>query len=969
MDEALSRLIPTQRIGNDGFSWWIGQIERSAGEEPNNKGGYRYRVRIVGDHPGSKEILPTMDLPWASVMMPVTAPFMPGNIAGAGSQLIEGCWVVGFYIDNDKQKPIIMGSIGQTPGATKIFYTPGPNRPAFITGANAKFQPDPSKDGVEQADEPSTTEEPGTSEVGARTGSGLPTGRTRPKEEGSDEKVPDVPVPPALIERVNREEWCQMTAEKCKDPDLSQQMTHILGQLLYDIQNSGGNIGSFYVNKVSGGLNSVVSTAREKINKANRVVAEFLAKVKGYIKKLIQEAVQWLVQSLLRPDESGNALTPVTEFFNNALKDLGCKMADLGERLEAWLTNVLMSFLTDIYRAAICQVDEFVNGIISKINQLLEEVLGSILGPLQDILGAIAAPLNIIGSAVNFVLKLLGISCSGPDQTCNKYKRVCTDGSKDKPKDKDEKDFLDDLLEGIDNLFGDTPGDYTSYACEEAYTGNPLSETTIGFTGGVPSTSDDLAESKRKIIYNIEDIEVQRGKVAKFVVTRSGYVDSASSVSYQTLEKGTATSEEDYLPVNSILGFTPGETSKEVEVQTLGDPTATTDTEDFYLSLKINSPTEGSDITSLFTRNVAKCDIVPVDVTEPYDPILGKPINPITGIPPVFDDETFPPDQDGDGETDDDDDDTSLAPGSDPTQQTFIVTANRSVCPEGEFIVYTTRTTNVGNGTILYYALNGTGITGDDIVGGSLTGSFVINDSIGTVTVGIEEDDVVEQPETLTFSLINQAASVDVLLIEASDSLIGDFDEGVGNTPETTVPEFQLPSINIDNVITDENGGIIDIPIDKPGDPWAEPPFVFISGEGHGATATGLLDRDGYLTEIRVLSPGFGYKKNLADNNGKRCIIDTFTAVKPGVGYITKPEIFINDEPGLAEAIVNDDGFVIGARILDKTKVFSGFPDVKVIGGGGFGARLLPSLVCLDTDGLSKIGSTKIGTGRYVDCP
>ena len=969
MDEALSRLIPTQRIGNDGFSWWIGQIERSAGEEPNNKGGYRYRVRIVGDHPGSKEILPTMDLPWATVMMPVTAPFMPGNIAGAGSQLIEGCWVVGFYIDNDKQKPIIMGSIGQTPGATKIFYTPGPNRPAFITGANAKFQPDPSKDGVEQADEPSTTTEPGTSEVGARTGSGLPTGRTRPKKEGSDETVPDVPVPPALIERVNREEWCQMTAEKCKDPDLSQQMTHILGQLLFDIQNSGGNIGSFYVNKVSGGLNSVVSTAREKINKATRVLQEFLAKVKGYIKKLIQDAVQWLVQSLLRPDETGNALTPVTEFFNNALKDLGCKMADLGERLEAWLTNVLMSFLTDIYRAAVCQVDEFVNGIISKINQLLEEVLGSILGPLQDILGAIAAPLNIIGSAINFVLKLLGISCSGPDQTCNKYKRVCTDGSKDKPKDKDEKDFLDDLLEGIDNLFGDTPGDYTSYACEEAYTGNPLTETTIGFTGGVPSPGSDLETKKKKIVYNIEDIEVQRGKVAKFVVTRSGYLDSASSVSFKTLDKGTATAGDDYLKSSGILGFTPSETSKEIEIQTFGDPTTETDTEDFYVSLKPNSPTEGSGISTIFKKNTAKCDIIPIKVDEPYDPVVGKPINPITGTPPVFDDETFPPDQDGDGETGDDDDSTSIAPGSDPTKQTFFVSANRTVCPEGEFIVYTITTTNVDNGTIVYYALNGTGITGDDIIGGSLTGSFVIADGSAKVTVGIEDDGVVEEAEILTFSLISQAASVDVLIVEAIEKNIEDFEDGVGDSPETVVEPFKPPTINIPDVITDENGGIIDIPVDDPGDPWAEPPFVFISGQGHGATATGLLDKDGFLTEIRVLSPGFGYKKNLADNNGKRCIIDTFTAVKPGVGYVTKPEIFINDEPGLAEVIVNDDGFVIGARILDKTKVFSGFPDVKVIGGGGFGARLLPSLVCLDTDGLSEIGSTKIGTGRYVDCP
>ena len=74
----------------------------------------------------------------------------------------------------------------------------------------------------------------------------------------------------------------------------------------------------------------------------------------------------------------------------------------------------------------------------------MNELLNSILGPLQDILGAIAAPLNIIGQAVNFVLKLLGISCSGPDQTCNKYKKVCTSG--EKKKDKDDKDFLDDLV-------------------------------------------------------------------------------------------------------------------------------------------------------------------------------------------------------------------------------------------------------------------------------------------------------------------------------------------------------------------------------------------------------------------------------------------------------------------------------------------------------------------------------------------
>ena len=72
---------------------------------------------------------------------------------------------------------------------------------------------------------------------------------------------------------------------------------------------------------------------------------------------------------------------------------------------------------------------------------------------------------------------------------------------------------------------------------------------------------------------------------------------------------------------------------------------------------------------------------------------------------------------------------------------------------------------------------------------------------------------------------------------------------------------------------------------------------------------------------------------------------------------------------GVAEAIINDDGFVVGARILDRQRIFQELPEISIIGGGGFGAKLLASLACLDTEQLSTIGATKIGTGQYIDCP
>ena len=276
-------------------------------------------------------------------------------------------------------------------------------------------------------------------------------------------------------------------------------------------------------------------------------------------------------------------------------------------------------------------------------------------------------------------------------------------------------------------------------------------------------------------------------------------------------------------------------------------------------------------------------------------------------------------------------------------------------------------TTNVENGSILNYTLSGDNITPSDIVGNTLRGAFIINDNQAKITIGIEEDNKIEDVETLTFSINTTNASVDVLI--TTDDGEGNGDIGVGDDEETVYEEFKVPTINPEDIITDESGGIIDIPVANPGDAWAEAPYVFIGGQGSGATAVGLLDGDGFLTEIRLQSSGFGYKKNLAKDNDVRCIIDSFTVLKTGSNYTSVPDMYVNGKLGVAEAIINDDGFVIGARILDRSTTFEEFPAVDIVGGGGYGARLLPSLACLDTNALVEIGSTKIGTGKYIDCP
>ena len=964
MDQILSQLIPTQRVGSDGFNWWVGQVEGTAADEKNNKGGYRFKVRIVGDHPKSKEILDTKDLPWANVMMPVNVPFMPGNVGGAHPQLIKGCWVVGFYLDNDKQKPIIMGSIGQTPGATTVSKSERPgDTESFQTYNNTTVaQVNPATDGQPAPE----NKEGGEGETNKTTGA-LPDGTTN--ADG-----PRVPPPPRKYTGQDDEKWCQSVAEKCDNEDIKAKTTILLGEFLAEVQRNGGNIGTYLVSPVNGTINDGVNIARKYVNKFQLVVTEFVARVKGFVIEKLQNAVKDLIRALIYPDDTGNVLTPVTEWFNNILKDLGCQMADLGDRLADWLTNVLMSYVNQIYRAAACQVDALVNGILSKMNSLMEELLGKVLGPIQEILGAIAGPLNIIGGAINFVLQLLGISCSGPNNECAKYKAVCTDGEKkgDEEDEKDDKDFLDNLLDSIDNLFPATGADYTQYVCSEAYTGSPLAITSIGFTGGVPKDGNGNRKDsrntpttrKQKIAYSIDDIKVTEGEQATFTVTRSGYTDISSSVTFKTLKKGTATAGKDYLAVEGILGFAPTETQKTITITTLYSVEKEAD-EDFYIRLRHNSPSEGSGVRLNFIKNVGKCVITEKSLSDPYDPYNPTPEDPFTGIDDTFSGE----DQLADPEYPDEVADDLL----ESTTPTYSVLANRTSCPEGAFIIYTINTRNVANGTILYYSLTGTGITSDDIVGGDLTGSVVINNNSGKVTVGIEEDGVVEEEEVLRFTLNGTGQAVDVLITTTDDDTgdddLGDFDEGEGETPENTYEDFRVPTVDPDKVITDPGGGIIEIPIDDPGDPWAEPPYVWIGGEGIGAVATPLLDQNGFITEIRIKSSGYGYKKNLATDAGVRCIIDSFTVLSPGVGYTETPEMYVDGELGVAEAVINEDGFVIGARTLNRELTFEEFPEIVIVGGGGYGARLLPSLACLDTEALSTIGATKIGTGRYVDCP
>ena len=111
-------------MGQDGFIWFVGVVEDR--NDPQRIG--RVRVRCLGFHTEDLIELPTVDLPWAHVMHPVTDPSMHG-MGSTPSFLVEGSWVIGFFRDaQEKQQPVIIGSLpGVTSGPSD--YSTGFNDP------------------------------------------------------------------------------------------------------------------------------------------------------------------------------------------------------------------------------------------------------------------------------------------------------------------------------------------------------------------------------------------------------------------------------------------------------------------------------------------------------------------------------------------------------------------------------------------------------------------------------------------------------------------------------------------------------------------------------------------------------------------------------------------------------------------------------------------------------------------------
>lgn len=978
MDQSLSSLYPIHQIGSDGFSWWIGQVETNKKDDPKRSG--RYRVRIIGQHLKTGDnATSTEELPWAHIMMPVTTPFIEGGTGGASPGLQRGCFVVGFYLDNDKQRPVIMGSIGGVKGATKeSFQDDNPSAPLnFKPVLDPKTNPKQNR---------SADTQDGKNKSGGNTDKGVIDADKADLKDGA---------PPILLAAYAKHSETNPTGGRScvvvANPNCGQEnnlrsgLTRIIGDLLAANQESGGNIGDFYVSKINGLLYDGVAQARYHISRVVRLVKSFIARGKTEITKALRGAIDFLNKSLLTtetvvgntgpladPDkafkpitERSNRLKKVKKIFDDIFKELGCSIADITDLIARFITDLLLGFIQDVFNNAACFIDTLVDGILNEILAKFDQLVNTILAPIQAILEAIAAPLNFIGGIINKFMKLLGITCTGPEQKCEPIQQKCTDCGNE------EDDSLDKLLKALESGVGDQ----SAFVCDEAKQVPAKKSTEITFVGGVPndltpSPTNEPPSGDAVIDFPIPpvdpDDELDTDPIdtdlpedddggIKFpeldddglptlplgdepfieVYTDSNLYNEGDTITYNltgvNIPDGT---EFDY----ELSG--PTITESDIVGSLAGEFTVTGNTATVSVVLAIDEEIETAPELLIFTATTKTPIILDTDndgTTEEYPLTTSTDVAIDSGIG------------------------APVAP--DPSQvPIWNIATDKNSYQEGEDVLVTVTTQYVADNTEVDYYIIGSGITTEDFVSRTLSGTIVIQNGAAVFVLGIENDSTIEGIETATIILANKGVSTTFSITEEG----GEEDDDGVDSPED---EFVIKKPVAGDPITDDNGAIVEIPIKVPGGPYQKAPQIIITGNGYGSGAVALLDDKGFVTEVRVTRQGINYVPNTADENNLQCVVDSFTLLSPGSGYTEPPVVLINGERDIAEAVIDQRGFVVSIRTLDRSKRYTNMPTVTLLGGGGGGARFLPNMVCLDSNELERRGYAKIGTGSYVDCP
>ena len=413
-------------VGRDGFIWWIGQIPNDSyiqnlpgssakGAPLGSQAGFgdRYQVRIMGYHTANKDELPDIALPWASIMLPVTAG--GGYFNNGSSRLEAGNFVYGFFLDGeDAQQPVIMGILGWNQYQAVMGKVPPVGFVPFGGYSNPVLNGTPTFKIYSRSQ---------------RAGLGVTTG-TFAEENAAAQ---------AEINKLRTTGNAGQTQAQTKERDLekrkSQQKRHIasgcdrgasgiqitISNLIQDIQGVQQDLRDFGTD-VQNFEQKVIQTQayiQAKLQKASEIVS-------GWIKDKIKEIMAWTVKKI------SDAIKPLLNFLHQdwksdvksitekALELLVCAFKKIISKILDIVLNALTQAVGRFIQVPLCAAENILAAIIGKLMGLVRGIVGMVSGIINGVLGAVNMAIDVAGDLVGFLDAILSIF-----EICDSNKGEC----------------------------------------------------------------------------------------------------------------------------------------------------------------------------------------------------------------------------------------------------------------------------------------------------------------------------------------------------------------------------------------------------------------------------------------------------------------------------------------------------------------------------------------------------------------
>jgi len=394
-------------VGRDGFVWWIGQIADSREWEPNLSGfrtettddhqgfDYRYKVRIMGYHTSSAD-LKDQELPWATVMLPVTA---GGGTGGSGQtpNLRQGNFVYGFFIDGeDAQQPVIMGVLGY-------------NQYTAITNGTLKGEfPFKPFEGYTNRETVAT--------YTFRTTKESPKGtqKSTPSKALNDSKVQDtVGLTQGLSDGASLENYKKGKRERivpktsvCEKQPLSEVQMQIMN-LVLDLEEAKNSISDWRTR-----VSSSIGDAQKWVDKKVQFASEKIAQGIQWIIREIEKNTIGKLELTLKAGYSNlfpNARAVAKNSISGATDAIACIFRKIIKGLYSLVSKLLVGIVDKVVNVPRCFAEEFLStilgGVIGEISKGISSVLSTVTGVIKTAAG-------IAGDIIEFVQDILSfLSC------------------------------------------------------------------------------------------------------------------------------------------------------------------------------------------------------------------------------------------------------------------------------------------------------------------------------------------------------------------------------------------------------------------------------------------------------------------------------------------------------------------------------------------------------------------------------